>query len=146
MSENRVIGSGRGMPWSVPQEYEQYLEFVQGNTVVMGRTTFEIFGPDLTDETNIVVISRSATIQGIQVASSLNDALKIASRFGKPVFVAGGGSVYKQALPLADEMFLSTIKGSFEGDTFFPEFDENDWEITEERDEPAFVFRKYHRR
>jgi dihydrofolate reductase len=61
------------------------------------------------------------------------------------VFVAGGGSIYAQALPLADEMYLSTIKGDFEGDAYFPKFDAAEWMITEERDEPEFVFRKYRR-
>ena len=78
--------------------------------------------------------------------STLENALTLAASFGKPVFVAGGGSIYNQAVPLADEMFLSTIKGFFEGDAYFPEFDEQDWEVLEERDEPEFIFRKYRRR
>jgi len=146
MSKDRVIGSRDGMPWSVPAEYEQYLRFVSGQTVILGRKSYDIFGPDLPEGTTAVVISRSSSIENAHVTSSLAEALMIAEGLGKQVFVAGGGSIYGQALPLADEMYLSTIKGDFEGDAWFPEFDSNDWRITEERDEPKFVFRKHQRK
>jgi dihydrofolate reductase len=80
------------------------------------------------------------------VAPSLQEALDLASATGKRVFVAGGGSVYEQALPLVNEMYLSTIKGKFSGDTYFPEFDPDAWAVTEVQDQPEFVFRKYCRR
>ena len=145
MSKDRVIGSGNGMPWSVPAEYEQYLRFVRGQTVIMGRKSYEIFGPDLPEGTTAIVISRGAAIDGVTVVKSLDEALARADSIDKVVFVAGGGSIYSQAMPLADEMYLSTIKGDFEGDTYFPEFDTKDWEIVEEREESEFVFRKYRR-
>lgn len=146
MSNDRVIGSGEGMPWSVPAEYNQYLRFVGGQTVIMGRKSYHIFGPDLPEGTTAIVISRNATIEGVRVVKSLAEALSFAVGLGKSVFVAGGGSIYAQALPLADEMYLSTIIGNFDGDTYFPEFDTNDWVVTEERDELEFVFRKYRRK
>jgi dihydrofolate reductase len=145
MSKDRVIGSGNGMPWNVPAEYQQYLRFVSGQTVIMGRKSYEIFGPDLPAGTTAIVISRSATIDGVTVVKSLADALACADSIGKQVFVAGGGSIYSQAVPVADEMYLSTIKGDFEGDAHFPEFDAKEWEIIEQRDEPEFVFRRYRR-
>ncbi len=82
----------------------------------------------------------------LSVVSSLDDALTLAETFGKPVFVAGGGSIYRLALPLANEMYLSTIKGQYKGDTHFPEFAAAEWNVTEERHESEFVFRKYRRR
>ena len=145
MSKDRVIGSGDSMPWTVPAEYEQYLRFVSGNTVIMGRKSFEIFGKDLPAGTDAVVITRSDSISGAKTAGSVPEAVAIAESIGKPVFVAGGGSIYEQALPLVDEMFLSTIKGDFEGDAYFPAFDPTEWDIVEERDEPEFVFRIYRR-
>lgn len=146
MSENRVIGSGNGMPWDVPAEYEQYLRFVTGQTVIMGRRTYEIFGPDLTDPTQIIVVTRRESLTGVQVAASLEHAVSLAKESGRSVFVAGGAMIYKQALPIATEMYLSTIKGNFDGDTYFPQFSLTAWEIAEERDEVDFVFRKYQRR
>jgi len=121
------------------------LRFVSGQAVIIGRKSFEIFGADLPEGTTVIVVTRSASIPGAQTAQSLADALSLADNVGQSVFVAGGGSIYEQALPHADEMYLSTIKGDFEGDTYFPEFDLSDWEIAEERDEAKFVFRKYRR-
>ena len=151
MSENRVIGRGNRMPWDVPAEYEQYLRFVSGQTVVMGRKTYEVFGIDLsTDTTAIVVSRRPSSGIGIErrasVANSLEDAIAMANRTGNEVFIAGGGSIYEQAIPLVDEMYLSTIKGTFDGDTYFPDFDAEPWNLVEERDEPEYIFRKLRRR
>ncbi len=146
MSENRVIGSGNGMPWDVPAEYEQYLRFVTGQTVIMGRRTYEIFGPDLTDSTQIIVVTRRESVTGVQVAASLGDAVSLANESGRSVFVAGGAMIYELALPIATEMYLSTIKGNFDGDTYFPQFSSTAWKIAEERDEDDFIFRKYQRR
>lgn len=146
MSEDRVIGTAEGMPWNVPEEYQQYLRFIRGNVVVMGRRTYEIFGEDLPSETTAIVISQSVTFDNVEMVENLDQALLKANSYDRPVFVAGGGRVYAEALPLADEMYLSTIKGEFQGDTYFPKFNLNDWDVVEERDEPAFVFRKYRRK
>lgn len=146
MSKDRVIGAGAGMPWNVPAEYEQYLRFVGGQTVVMGRKSYEIFGPDLPAGTSAIVVSRSAKIADAHVADSLESALAHARSLGKEVYVAGGATIYEQAIPLADQMYLSTIKGDFQGDAHFPEFDPEDWELVEERDQPGFVFRKLRRK
>ena len=75
MSEERVIGVGEGMPWDVPKEYQQYLRFVTGNTVVMGRRTFEIFGPDLPESTTAIVVTRSKAVGDAIVARSLEEAI-----------------------------------------------------------------------
>ena len=145
MSENRVIGSGAGMPWSVPDEYQQYLNFVTSQTVIMGRKSYEIFGADLPATTTAIVVSRNASIAGVTVVHSFENAIAAAGSTGKATFVAGGGMIYAEAVPIADEMYLSTIKGQFEGDTYFPEFDVAEWEVTEEHDAAEFIFRKYQR-
>ena len=146
MSEDRIIGSGDGMPWDVPEEYEQYIQFVTGQTVIMGRRTYEIFGSDLSPDTTVVVISRTAKFSGVHVVNSFDAANEFASSTGKVVFVAGGASVYERAIPSADEMLLSTIKGTFDGDTYFPEFDRREWNIVSQRNELKYVFRHFKRR
>lgn len=146
MSENRVIGQGDGMPWDVPDEYQQYLEFVRGNTVLMGRKSFEIFGPDTT-AAHLVVLSHSPRpVSGAVVCQNLREALDAARSFGKPIFSCGGTNVYEQTIPLASEMLLSTIKGNYEGDRYFPEFDAREWRVADERDEEEYLFRRWVRR
>ena len=84
-------------------------------------------------------------MHGATVANSLDTALELAAGYGGRVYCAGGAQIYAQALPRADRMFLSFIKGEFEGDAFFPEFDEAEWNVTERVDHPAFEFVAYTR-
>ncbi|MDP5172797.1 MAG: dihydrofolate reductase [Bacteroidia bacterium] len=143
MDHNHVIGAGDRMPWHVPEEYEHYRSLIASNTVIMGRTSFEIFGADLTSDHTIVMSRSMPAAEGHVVASSLSEALALADKFGKTIFIAGGASIYEQALPLADEMLLSEIKGSFEGDAFFPQFDRKQWRVEAEIDYPRFIFRRW---
>ncbi|MFT5376839.1 MAG: dihydrofolate reductase [Candidatus Latescibacterota bacterium] len=146
MSKDYVIGSGDGMPWSVPEEYEQFLRFVDGQAIIMGRRSFEIFGPDLKSSANIVVSRSTGAIEGALVCGSIDEAVEKATSLGKTVFSAGGATMYEQTLPLASDMYLSFIKGDFSGDTYFPAFDEADWDIIERRDHAAFEFVHYRRK
>ena len=143
MSENRVIGQGDGMPWDVPDEYQQYLEFVRGNTVLMGRRSFEIFGADTTAAHVVVLSHRPQPARGAVVCQNLTEALDAARSFGQPIFSCGGAKVYEQTIPLASEMLLSTIKGKFTGDRCFPDFDSRDWRVVDEREEEEYLFRRW---
>jgi len=143
MSKDRVIGSGEGMPWSVAEEYQQFLRFVEGQTVIMGRRSYDIFGPDLTSAHNIVISRSGVDQEGVEICGSVEEAVQRAGWYGKTVFCAGGGSIYAQMLPLVEDMYLSYIKGDFTGDAYFPEFDEGDWDVVERRDHEGFEFVHY---
>ena len=146
MSKDRVIGSGEGMPWSLPEEYQQFLSLVEGQTVIIGRRSYEIFGPDLTSAHNIVISRSGVDQEGVIVCGSVEAAVERAPSFGKTIFCAGGGSIYAQMLPLVEEMYLSYIKGNFTGDVYFPEFDEGDWDVAKRRDHKGFEFVHYRRK
>ena len=147
MTRDRVIGRGDGMPWEVPDEYAHFLRLVAGNTVIIGRRSYEIFGPGLTSA-HTVVVSRSAPAAlgpGAVAAATIDDAVRSARAFGRPVFSAGGASVYAQTVPLADAMYLSYIKGDFDGDAHFPAFDEREWVVERREDHPRWEFVVYRR-
>ena len=146
MTEDRVIGSNDGLPWSIPDEYRQFLDHVRGQAVIFGRKSYEIFGPDLPDSELFVVSRSTHAIEGAHVCSSVEEAAKQARQTGRRVFSAGGASIYRLTLPLAEAMYLSIVKGDYTGDTRFPEFDEADWRITRRDDHPDFEFRVYERR
>ncbi|MDA0712289.1 MAG: dihydrofolate reductase [bacterium] len=146
LSKNRFIGKGDGMPWQVPEEYEQFLRLVAGQAVIMGRRSFDIFGPDMLATQNFVVSRSAEDMSGATVCGSIEEAVAKAEATGKTVFSAGGGSIYAQTLPLATGMYLSYIKGEFEGDTRFPEFDESDWEIEKRENHADFEFVVYRRK
>ena len=147
MATNHVIGSGDGMPWDVPEEYEHFLRLIEGHTIVIGRRSYDIFRKGLTSAHNVVV-SRSAGggTDGTVVVPSVEDALRVARLFGETIFSAGGASIYKQTIPLADTMYLSYIKGQYGGDAYFPEFDEQEWTVEKREDHPRFEFVVYRRR
>jgi dihydrofolate reductase len=147
MTRDRVIGSGAGMPWEVPDEYAHFLRLVAGHTVIIGRRSYEIFGAGLTSA-HTVVVSRSASAPlgpGAVPAATIDDAVRTARSFGRTVFSAGGASVYAQTIPLASEMQLSYIKGRFAGDAYFPAFDEREWTVERRDDHPRWEFVVYRR-
>lgn len=95
--------------------------------IIMGRKTFDSIGKPLPHRTNIVISRQSdLEIEGCQVAGSLEEALEMAKDDDKP-FICGGAEIYKEALEIADKMYLSRVHASFEGDTRFPEIDESIW-------------------
>lgn len=147
LGTNGVIGRGEGMPWHVPEEYEQYLRWVSGQTVIMGRRSWDIFGRDLTTTQNIVV-SRSGQVAGALAVPSLEVALARAAETGRTVFIAGGASIYAQALASdsVDEMYLSTIHGDHTGDSFFPAWNEADWDVMRREAHARFDFTVRRRR
>ncbi len=142
MSERRVIGAGEGMPWSVPEEYLRYLDTVAGNTVIFGRKSYEIFGHDL-DAAKPIVVTRRPAIEGVRTAASLEAALRLAESDGAETFVAGGASLYEQAVPLASRMLLSTIRGEYEGDAYFPEFDRSEWTVERIEEHERYILREW---
>ncbi len=145
LSEDHVIGNDTGMPWNVPEEYQQYLNFVRGNSVIMGRKSYEIFGNDLQDTRNFV-ISRNSNFSGALAYTSLEEAIQKASQIKGPIFIAGGSSIYDTAIHLADIMYLSFIRGEFQGNRYFPQIDPQQWKVVEEIQHEKFIFRRFNRR
>lgn len=148
MTARRVIGKDGRMPWHIPEESKLFRRLTTGNVVLMGRKTFaSIGGKPLRSRVNIV-ISRTlpADTDGVTVCRSLDEGLERAAAFGKEVFVMGGADIYRQTLPRASRMCLSFIKQDYDGDDFFPAFDEDDWVVTRAEDHPEFIFKVYERK
>ena len=145
MSAARVIGRGDGMPWDVPEEYAHFQRLVAGETIVIGRRSYEIFGATLTSAHTVVVSRSTASLPGAVVAPTVAEALEVARGFGRTVFSSGGASVYAQTLPLAEAMYLSYIKGDFTGDSYFPAFSAREWAVERREDHPRFEFVAYRR-
>jgi len=145
MSADHVIGSGDGMPWDVPEEYAHFLRLIEGQTVIIGRRSYEIFGASLASAHTVVVSRSAATLPGAVVAASVADAVQEAETLGPTVFSAGGASIYAQTIPLADAMYLSYIKGHYTGDAHFPAFDDREWAVERREDHPRFEFVVYRR-
>jgi dihydrofolate reductase len=148
-----VIGRDGGVPWHLAEDLARFKSLTTGHAVVMGRKTWdslpERFRP-LPGRRNIVV-TRDPEWQadGAERAGSLDEALASAAEDAR-VFVIGGAQIYRQALPLADELLLTEIDLEVEGDAFFPEFDRADFDETSREphiaeDGTRFAFVDYRR-
>ena len=132
IARNGVIGIDNRLPWRLPADLKHFKALTLGNTVIMGRKTWESlpagFRP-LPGRQNIVV-TRDGSYQAASatIATSLPAAISAAE--SSEAFVIGGAELYAAALPLADRLQLTEIDASFEGDTHFPAIDHGQWRET----------------
>lgn len=138
-SENNVIGKNNQLLWRLPNDMKFFKNTTWGMPVIMGRNTFESLGKPLAGRTNIVITRQENwSAPGVQVVKSLDDAIAAAADTdAKESFVIGGGEIYKQAMPLAQRIYLTRVHGTFEGDTYFPVVEEQQWELLSNLDFPA---------
>ena len=141
---NRAIGRDNGMPWHLPEDLAHFKRTTLGHTLVMGRRTYDSIGRTLPGRTTVVVTRQAGwSAPGVLVAHSLEQALEMAD--GGEVFVAGGGEIYAQALPVADAMVLTEVEQSPEAEVFFPEVDTADWREVCREPRDGFSFVTYER-
>ena len=132
MGNNRAIGLDGAMPWHLPAELQHFKQATMGKAILMGRKTWQSIGRPLPGRQNIVISRNSGFIaDGVDVVGSLDEAIEIAG--AEEVMVIGGGQLYTLALPLAQRMVLTLIDIEPEADTWFPNWDDRQWQQTEER-------------
>ncbi|MFB1062888.1 dihydrofolate reductase [Natrinema sp. H-ect4] len=153
VADNGVIGKDGDMPWHIPEDLRHFKEATMGHPVIMGRVTYEgileTLGEPLPGRTTVVLTSRDLeTPEGAVVAHGLENALETAEAAARErhggtdrIFVAGGSTVYEQFLPAVDRLIATEVHDEPEGDTEFPDWDRDTWEMVsrDERDEFAFV-------
>lgn len=129
MDENRLIGSNNGLPWHLPADLAFFKRTTLGKPIVMGRKTYESIGRALPGRRNIVVTRDPGfTAKGCDIATGIDDALALCED-EEEVMLIGGASLYQQSIARADYLYLTIIHHEFEGDTWFPDFDESDWKV-----------------
>lgn len=134
-AKNRVIGNKGCIPWRIKGEQRRFKELTTGNVVVMGRRSYEEIGRPLPNRmTYVVSRTKNFDEEGVKTVSSIQEAIDLAG--DKNVYISGGAGIYREAMPYVEKMFITEVDLEPEGDTFFPEFDENDFvkEINEEVD------------
>ncbi|MGZ5278974.1 MAG: dihydrofolate reductase [Pseudobdellovibrionaceae bacterium] len=160
MARNRVIGTGNKLPWHLPEDFKFFKEKTKGHVLIMGRKTFESLPKPLPNRFHIVITRQEGyrvDDPNVEIVHNLNSAIELAhmlttkykAKFGDEVFVCGGGEIYSQAMDVVDRIYLTVIEQDFEGDAKFPEFRQEDFNLTrnELRTEPIpFSFRTYERK
>ncbi|MDR1680642.1 MAG: dihydrofolate reductase [Prevotellaceae bacterium] len=152
VARNGAIGRGNRLLWHISEDLQYFKQLTWGHPVVMGRKTFESIGRPLPGRTNIVLSRTLPPRAGIITAPDLASAIAACPDTDE-LFVIGGGSVYREALPLAHRIYLTEVHADYAADTFFPPIDPAGWREVSRRDFPhgtafdaAFSFVVYERR
>jgi len=151
VAANGVIGAEGEMPWHLPEDLAHFKETTTGHPVIMGRKTYESIadrlGGPLPERTNIVLSRGDPDLpEDVIHASSPEDARRAAEETGaETAYVVGGESVYRAFLPEANGMVLTELAASYEGDTRFPDFDDEAWAVVDRDERDGFAFVTYER-
>lgn len=144
VAENGVIGNGPKIPWYIPEDFKHFKELTLGHVVVMGETTYRSMGKALPHRYNVVLSFDLKELPDAAVFNTYEEGLEHAKKYAIEnncdVFIIGGGSIYQRGIVDTEELHISHIPGSYEGDIFFPAF-ENEWNIHKEEDRGKFIYR-----
>lgn len=133
VAKNNVIGKDNKLIWHLPADLKRFKELTTGKTIIMGRKTFESLGRVLPNRKHIVLTKNKSwkyDDSQVKVITSI-DELEKEIKDEEENFVIGGASIYKMLMPYANKMYITKIEEEFEGDTFFPDIDEKEWNIIE---------------
>ena len=129
MDKNHLIGKNNDLPWRLPADLAYFKKVTMGNTIVMGRKTFESIGKPLPGRENVIVTSQQDyKVEGASIVHSIEELLQL-DKDSKELFVIGGARLYEQTLAHADRLYLTEIQEQFEGDAYFPAIDEYKWSV-----------------
>jgi dihydrofolate reductase len=124
VAANGTIGLNGTMPWHLSADLKYFKTLTSGKRIVMGRRTWESFPKPLPNREHVVVSSTTASLPpGVIKVRSLAEALALPPHAEQPVFVIGGSAMYREAMPLADDLYLTEIEANVDGDTTFPTWD-----------------------
>lgn len=143
MARNRVIGRDNKLPWRLPADLQHFKQLTLNKPIVMGRKTWESL-PGLLPKRRHIVVTRQSdyAVDGAETAADLESAIALAGDVDE-VMIVGGATLYEQALPIADRLYMTLIEADVEGDASFPDFDTDAWEVIEETSAAADEKNRY---
>jgi dihydrofolate reductase len=134
LSNNFVIGVNNDLPWKLKKDLQHFSAYTQNKAIVMGRKTFESIGRPLPNRKNIVISSTLNDQDGIEIVSTLDQGIELASQWNKnatgskEVVLIGGGYVFEESKNMVNKLVLTRVECEIEGDVFYPEIDLSTWE------------------
>ncbi len=135
-AKNKVIGKEGGIPWYLPADLAHFKQTTMGHPMIMGRKTYESIGKALPGRTSIVIThQKDYRAEGCIVVQSLDRAIDEAEKApgSEEVFIIGGEEIYKQAMPLVKQIYLTKVHADIDGDKFFP-IELSEWQETSRED------------
>ncbi len=135
MDSKRGIGAKNGLPWmgKVPSDMKRFRTLTTDHAIIMGRNTYQSLGKPLPNRRNIVLSRSGFKADGVEIFSSLNEALEaVGGNKNTEVFIIGGAQIFAETLSAADRLYLTLIDNEFDCDTFFPDYQSGSWTTKEE--------------
>ncbi|MED1600041.1 dihydrofolate reductase [Alkalihalophilus marmarensis] len=128
MDNKRTIGANNDLPWHLPADLAHFKRVTSGHTIVMGRKTYESIGRPLPKRRNVILTrNKDFNAEGCEVVHQLEEVLDIAKQ-EEECFIIGGAELFKLFWNDTDRLYITHIDETFEGDTYFPEIKESEWE------------------
>jgi len=132
VAENNALGKNNDLLWHLPLDFKRFKEITSGHHIIMGRKTFESFPKPLPNRTHVIITrQKDYKHEGCIVVENLEKAIAVCPK-NEDLFIIGGGQIYTQAIPLADQLDITRVHHSFDADVYFPEIDPEIWELTTE--------------
>ena len=144
---NRVIGVNNKIPWHIKEDFIHFKNYTLNKTLIMGEQTFISIGKVLENRKTIIATLNDFHFvhQDVTITHDLIKTLKEYQNKDEELVVCGGATIYKLALPYVDKMVISEVKKEYQGDAFFPIF-EDDFDLVNVEDKNEFVIKTYIRR
>ena len=131
-AKNNIIGGDNKLLWHISDDLKRFKEITSGNTIIMGRKTFESL-PGVLPKRKHIILTRdknfSVDNENVEVIHSIDEIINNYKNSSVETFIIGGGQIYKEFLPYADKLYITEVLKDFEGDTSFPQVDENIWAV-----------------
>ena len=133
------IGGENKIPWHCKEDFKHFKDTTWSHHIVMGRKTYESFPKPLKNRLHVVITRQEnyQAAEGVVICKTIEEAMEFCKtktdEWGNEVFIIGGGEIYKQTLPIADQLYITEIDKEFDGDTKYPEFT-NDFIIAKKDD------------
>ena len=134
LSNNFVIGVNNDLPWKLKKDLQHFSAYTQNKAIVMGRKTFESIGRPLPNRKNIVISSSLNSYEGVEIVSSLDQAIQVASQWNKDntkieeIVLIGGGYIFEESKNMVNKLVLTRVECEVDGDVFYPKIDLGNWE------------------
>ena len=123
MAENRVIGNQNTIPWHLPEDFKWFKKTTMGQTLLMGRKTFESIGRPLPGRQTIILSRSQLSIPNTETINAIDSIETVATN--DTIWIAGGAEIYQLMLPKCFDIYLTRVHQKPDGDTFFPEFEDS---------------------
>ena len=143
MSKNRVIGKDSHLPWNIPEDLRYFHDKTKGHCVIMGRKTFYAVGNKPLKERFNVIVTRQKDLKflysDLRIAGSIKEAISLCQEqvknklWPEEVFICGGSQIYQQTQNMTHRIYLTVVQEDYEGDTFFPLFDKDEFQLISAR-------------